>query len=99
MHSKRNRMVCKRAHVEDHCCATRNTCGLEGDIPAGMITEYLFNRNANVRVGMKLGHHLFRVRVKLVRRTWSTWNSPTNARTSSSVTAPPKCPPFPSIFT
>jgi hypothetical protein len=34
-------MVRKRAHVEDHCSATRNTCGLEGDIPTGMITKHL----------------------------------------------------------
>ena len=54
MDGERNRLVSERAHVEDHCRATRNTCGLEGNIPAAMVVEHLSTSHR-----VTLGHHLF----------------------------------------
>ena len=48
MDSERHGMVRERAHVEDHCGATCDARGFEGDIPASMISKHLSNAITNV---------------------------------------------------
>jgi hypothetical protein len=51
VYGERHGVMRKRAHVENHCRTTRDTRGLEGDIPASMIPKHLSNAVTNVIFG------------------------------------------------